>query len=1057
MSQLLLLLSSAFAAALELHSLVETNSSVYNFTLPWQGATSGVSSIVLFRPTGSYILVDFEVLDAAGAVAIERSHFLLCSDNAMVQTPTPLSTVASPSRRRRLKGGGGRSGGGRSSGGSRGTSGTSTRSFSSSGVSRTSGFSAGSGRGFRSASRSRYGSFGGSGYKTPGATAGARTLRAHPGGSTRSFTSSKAGATSSTQSSSFAATRPGVGAGSGASVRSSATSYGYSKARLGASGRFPSGYRATAYGVSGRNALRPGGTVRRYRPQYYPMYYPYYIGGYGYGMGYGRRGSRRYYDDRSGEEACASSACSAAYPGLPPNATTTANCSAAAGGCTFNVQHNMTRDDLLGAGAFDASAAQYPLTVIVHLLQSFANGTEAYSAARALNLSAAARCGGAAPRGASAGADAEAEGAVEGAIDLGLAAANALASGVEAWDSSIFLAVTEVDDLEITAFAYDASLAVYGVIMACVLPLGALLLLALLAGGAAGRKARLIVAIARHVKRNARAVSPGADADATLELVQARPLAAAPQCARGADLAAEPRARAPSHSKEAIALCEALGCAPRTAMFYLEQGGGVSERAAERYFESGGLPPPADWSAARGIAEGGAARGPRTVGEFDFPEAVAAAAPAAAVASAVVVPVENPASDALGPREAEAEDGGSCVPPQRPPSLATATVVALPETPVRAPLPRRLFEAKLRWSNALPTPWIDFRRLLATSALAPGEQPPEPPERGGAVPGRATSERSDVERSARVMDLENKYPDATKSRVLCCGGGLCLFVGALGVAALLVASLSQQRWSSLKLEFAHENRTECRALAVDFFGIDELCRGDWSGCAGDSATLYLGLREICATPAGGAALECVAYHAGDDARAVSDDASAHFFGILEGRSWCTFATTCALLCAAGSLVAQALNWLFKAYDVREADSSVMAGTSMRGDVNGFGALCCADNDVRGGSCLMRIALPCVLRAPQRSCARRSARHRVQLAAQRGSSAALLLFLRSAPLAHPGSAPGRTHRYGLLGLAAWFSFVTATLWFFFVDPQLQDRVSTFCFDLSSTACCSSGDR
>ena len=55
----------------------------------------------------------------------------------------------------------------------------------------------------------------------------------------------------------------------------------------------------------------------------------------------------------------------------------------------------------------------------------------------------------------------------------------------------------------------------------------------------------------------------------------------------------------------------------------------------------------------------------------------------------------------------------------------------------------------------------------------------------------------------------------------------------------------------------------------------------------------------------------------DDARALNDDANAHFFGILEGRMWCTFATICALLCAAGSLVAQTLNWLFKAYDVRE--------------------------------------------------------------------------------------------------------------------------------------------
>ena len=30
-----------------------------------------------------------------------------------------------------------------------------------------------------------------------------------------------------------------------------------------------------------------------------------------------------------------------------------------------------------------------------------------------------------------------------------------------------------------------------------------------------------------------------------------------------------------------------------------------------------------------------------------------------------------------------------------------------------------------------------------------------------------------------------------------------------------------------------------------------------------------------------------------------------------------------------------------------------------------------------------------------------------------------------------------------------------MWFFFVDPQVQDRVSTFCFELSSTVCCSSG--
>ena len=304
-----LLLLSAVAAALELHSLVATNSSVYNFTLQWDGATSGGGggprSIVLFRPTGSYMLVDFEVLDAAGAVAIERSQFLLCSDDAMVETPTPLSAVAPLSRRRRLKG---RSGGGRSSGGSRSTGGTrsSTSTFSrrTSGVSRTSGFSGGSGRGFRTTSRSRYGSFAGSGYKTPGATAGARTLRARPGGSTRSFTSSKAGQTSS---SSFKAKQPGVGAGgSGASVKSSVPSYGYSKARLSASGRFPSGYRATAYGVSGRNALRPGGAVRRYRPHYYPMYYPYYIGmGHGGRYGYGRAGRHRYYDERSEEEACA--------------------------------------------------------------------------------------------------------------------------------------------------------------------------------------------------------------------------------------------------------------------------------------------------------------------------------------------------------------------------------------------------------------------------------------------------------------------------------------------------------------------------------------------------------------------------------------------------------------------------------------------------------------------------------------------------------------------------------------------------------------------------------
>ena len=135
----------------------------------------------------------------------------------------------------------------------------------------------------------------------------------------------------------------------------------------------------------------------------------------------------------------------------------------------FNVQHNMTRDDLFGAGAFDALAAQYPLTVVVHFLRFFVNGSEAYRTARALNLSAAARCGGARP----VGGDAAVEGAItvgdaaaEGAIELGLAAANALASGVEAWDSSVFLGVTDADVFEIAAFAYDASLVVYGVIMA---------------------------------------------------------------------------------------------------------------------------------------------------------------------------------------------------------------------------------------------------------------------------------------------------------------------------------------------------------------------------------------------------------------------------------------------------------------------------------------------------------------------------------------------------------------------------------------------------------------
>ena len=169
------------------------------------------------------------------------------------------------------------------------------------------------------------------------------------------------------------------------------------------------------------------------------------------------------------------------------------------------------------------------------------------------------------------------------------------------------------------------------------------------------------------------------------------------------------------------------------------------------------------------------------------------------------------------------------------------------------------------------------------------------------------------------MDAEEKFPDPTLSRVLCCGpgAGLVLFLGTLAVVALIIASLVQPRWSSLKLDFKEENRTECRALATDFFGIDELCRSDWTGCAGDSATLYLGLNEICATPKGGAAQACVAYRVGDDARALNDDANAHFFGILEGRMWCTFATICALLCAAGSLVAQTLNWLFKAYDVRE--------------------------------------------------------------------------------------------------------------------------------------------
>ena len=46
----------------------------------------------------------------------------------------------------------------------------------------------------------------------------------------------------------------------------------------------------------------------------------------------------------------------------------------------------------------------------------------------------------------------------------------------------------------------------------------------------------------------------------------------------------------------------------------------------------------------------------------------------------------------------------------------------------------------------------------------------------------------------------------------------------------------------------------------------------------------------------------------------------------------------------------------------------MAATSKRGDVNGCGALRCKDNDVRGGSCLMRVALPCVLRVVQRALA-----------------------------------------------------------------------------------------
>ena len=1063
--------SASVQPALGLHALIENNGSVYNFTVASAGAADfdgTPRSIAIFRPAGSYVLLDLEVLDASGAVAVKRAQFLLCSGDPALLLRPDSSSASSTTRRRRRRLKGGRSGGRSRSSSSRSSSSSSSSGggvrTSSKGISstRNSGFSSTSGRGFSGSSRVRAGSFSGSGYKTPGSSSAARTAVSKPGGGTKGFSSSSA-------NSKFSARRSGVG-GASKSVRSSAGSYGYSPARLATSrgGRFPSGYRATSYGVSGRNAMVRGNRFTYYRPRYYGMgYYPFmfYGGGYGYGYGhygYGRHRHRRYYDKKSEPPACVAGdeACAAAFP------ETAQNCTAEgpSGGCPFVVQRNMTRDDLIGAGAFDAAAAKWPLTVVIHYIKSFQSGVDAYTAALTMNISVAARCGDVVENGASddeSTEDAAASDPTTGPLSRRLG--DAVIGALEEWDPAVYFSVTDVDDLDFSDFTYDESLAAYAIIMGIIFPLlfGALPLL-LLCGGAVWRKLRLLRAVHRGLSGGSTSarISPteltttnraaierqdgggGGDVEMAVILeacavlpshgdgdafigfeeqatsavaarVEARDrdeLSAALACSlsevrgRGEVVATEVQHHA--DAEDAVALADALECGVRTARWYLVRGNGSSESAAALFFDSGGAAPPPDFEAKEeeggrsgsvlgsggGGADQGAAKeelmlralerkyGNPVPAEEQRIEKSTVPLDLTLIDEPLAAASEAAADAALGAGEAEAEDWAADDYQFRQ-ELPEGT----PELP-RAALAVELIPcppAPLTWRDALPTLWCQRTESVMDT----------------------DDERMDDPTSTRLIDVRS-------TRLLCLEGSLCAVGGAIAVIVLLTVAIASPAWSTVELNFADENRTQCRALATEYFGLESVCGigPAWEGCAagGSAVKLALGLASICASEDAGKS-GCVSYYANDDAIAANYDASVEvFFGIKRGRAWCVYCIALGIGCAAASLVAQLFNWVFSAYDSREADSSMLEGTAEACGAT-RAALCCfgdaarVGSSVRGGSFFLRTALPT----------------------------------------------------GLLSLAAWFSFVATTLWFFFVDTQLQDRVSTFCFELSTTECCGSG--